>query len=288
MRGAGPCLGWAGLLATLRGVVQLGAQPVLVVYGTPEWAATKVPGCERDGTTNYARMPDLGAYRQFVRTLLELGRAHGIALPWWSPWNEPNLAGFLNPQRDRCDAAGTPVAPNLYVELVRAMTDELRAAPGAHRLLLGEAAGIDAPRPKALGAAELAAALPGDVVCGAAAWSQHAHLLRIRRNGLSVTSVAPEETDTLITSVERALDAHRCPHRVPIWITETGVGDAPGACETMGARLEAWAHDPRIGAAFQYTFREDPAFPVGLADAALDESYPAYGAWRARGTSGCR
>jgi hypothetical protein len=36
-----------------------------------------------------------------------------------------------------------------------------------------------------------------------------------------------------------------------------------------------------VDAAFQYTFREDTAFPVGLADAGLDRLYRAYAAWQA-------
>ena len=37
--------------------------------------------------------------------------------------------------------------------------------------------------------------------------------------------------------------------------------------------------DPRVQAAFQYTFRDDPAFPVGLADPHLTTLYPAYYLW---------
>jgi hypothetical protein len=286
MRLFGPCSGWAGLAATLRAVHELGAQPVLDVYGTPAWAATRVPGCERVGATDYARMPDVAAYRAFVRALLALGQREGIALPWWSAWNEPNLAGFLNPQRAACAVGAPAVSPGLYLQLVRAMGAELDAAPGVQRMLLGEAAGLVAPGPKAVSAAELAAALPDDVVCGSV-WAQHAYLLRIRRNGQQIAPVPAEETDALLAGVEQALDGHHCARPVPIWITETGIGDQPGGCATMGARLEAWARDPRIRAAFQYTFREDPVFPVGLVDPALTTVFPAYGAWTARGASGC-
>ena len=51
----------------------------------------------------------------------------------------------------------------------------------------------------------------------------------------------------------------------------------------MAAQLRAWRRDPQIRAAFQYTLREDPLFPVGLADAGLTRLYPAYAAWRSRG-----
>ncbi len=287
MRGISPCLPWGGLRDTLRAVRALGAEPVLVLYGTPEWAATRVDGCTRRGASSFSRVPDVTAYRGFVRALLAFGAREGIDLPWWAPWNEPNLAGFLDPQRATCDAGGAPVAAGAYAALVRAAEAELEAAPGDQRILLGEAAGIAEPRPKALGAAELVAALPRELVCSAGAWGQHAYLLRIRRGGREATAVAPAETDALLAGVERVLDAHDCPRPVPVWITETGVGDSPGGCRAVGERLEAWERDGRVQAAFQYTFREDPLFPVGLTDPAMTRLYPAYAAWRDRGPQAC-
>ena len=84
-----------------------------------------------------------------------------------------------------------------------------------------------------------------------------------------------------------------CTRGKPIWVTETGVGGArvgaerdaqPGAsCAPTAARcaaqLRRWHRDPRVDAAFQYTFREDIAFPVGLADAGLTRAYPVYDLW---------
>src|SRR4029079_15155211 len=88
------------------------------------------------------------------------------------------------------------------------------------------------------------------------------------------------------------LDQRRCAKDKPIWITETGVGgpdvggDRTGgpaplrrACRALAAALRRWDVDPRVAAAFQYTFRDDPAFPVGLADAGLTRTWPAYDEW---------
>ena len=75
-----------------------------------------------------------------------------------------------------------------------------------------------------------------------------------------------------------------------IWITETGVG-APRAgeerrtspasqvraCGRLHRRLVRWYRDPRVTAAFQYTFREDDLFPTGLIKTDLSSAYPALG-----------
>ena len=54
--------------------------------------------------------------------------------------------------------------------------------------------------------------LPRSVVCSARVWSQHAYI-----GGTDPVAV-----------VEKALDARGCPQPHAIWITETGVGPAPG------------------------------------------------------------
>ncbi len=235
MRGRPPCAPWNGIAATLRAVAALGAEPVLVVYGTPAWAARPAEGCERAGTTPYARMPRLGDYRAFVSSLVALVGRLGIARATWSAWNEPNLPGFLNPQRGRCDTAAPTLAADRYAELVRALRGVLDATGARHRLLLGEAAGIPVAHPHATGAGELAGALPDDLVCGASAWAQHAHLVRPRDGGKRIETVPPADTDRILTVVERALARHGCDHVVPVWITETGAGDAPAGCELMAA-----------------------------------------------------
>jgi hypothetical protein len=51
----------------------------------------------------------------------------------------------------------------------------------------------------------------------------------------------------------------------------------------MALALERWHRDPRVDVAIQYTFREDSAFPVGLADPRLTRTYPTYDLWRAWG-----
>jgi hypothetical protein len=51
----------------------------------------------------------------------------------------------------------------------------------------------------------------------------------------------------------------------------------------MAAALATWYRAPRVDAAFQYTFREDDSYPVGLVDTGLTRAYPTYDLWRAWG-----
>ncbi|HEU0316751.1 MAG TPA: hypothetical protein VFR49_05445, partial [Solirubrobacteraceae bacterium] len=79
----------------------------------------------------------------------------------------------------------------------------------------------------------------------------------------------------------------------PIWVTEAGAptpraavagaGDPAASCRELAAALAHWSADSRVAAVLQYTFREDPLFPIGLADAGLTHLYPAYAVWRAWG-----
>jgi hypothetical protein len=87
-----------------------------------------------------------------------------------------------------------------------------------------------------------------------------------------------------------------------VWVTETGAGaphpgdprvaasgEESAGCRALARAVVGWSQDTRVGAIFQYTFREDPAFPVGLLSADLAHVYPTYGLWnsytrmRARG-----
>jgi F0F1-type ATP synthase membrane subunit c/vacuolar-type H+-ATPase subunit K len=166
------------------------------------------------------------------------------------------------------------LSPGAYARLVRTAR---AALPAGAELVLGEVAGYDGPRPDRLGAAEFAAALPRGVACAGAVWAQHTYVGR-GRGALAADRDAagnPALTDGVIAALAR----HRCPREHRVWITETGAAASRRACPRMRSALRAWARDPRVDAAFQYSFRDDPVFPVGLADAALTELRPAYRAW---------
>ena len=284
LRGAPPCASFAGIRDELRAAKAAGMQVLVTFLGTPAWAASPPSGCERPGTGPGARMPArLSAYRLLVRSLLDQARSDHVDIAWWSPWNEPNHPAFLNPQRERCSADAPTTAADLYAQLARAMKAELDAAPGEQHLLLGEVAGLETPRTTATAAAEFARDLPDDVACmPGAVWSQHAYV-QVAGDLAGDATAMPPGSAPLLDAVETALDGHGCPRRLPLWITETGVTPKDGAagCAAMATALRAWARDPRVEAAFQYTYRADPAFDVGLADPSLRRTRPAYAAWLA-------
>ena len=291
LRGRPPCGAYAGIRDTLRAVrsqqrAHGGWEVVVVLYGVPAWAAIGPQGCERPTEQPRSRpitAAGLRGYRRLIRDLLRLADAEGVVLKWWSPWNEPNQPFFISPQRERCDVASPSLATQVYARLTRAARRELARDGGDHELVLGEMAGVDAPNANVTGIAELVRELPGDVACDGAVWAQHAYA---ERGGEA-------EGEGPVGQLRRALDRRPCTRGAPIWVTETGVGAAhagterdtsPGelraSCRAMALALRRWGRDPRVEAAFQYTFREDSEFPVGLADPRLTRLYPVYDLWR--------
>jgi len=280
-----PCRATGGLREILRAARSqqrdgAGFDVVLVIYGVPAWAARPPSGCERRGTEAYSRPitpAGLEGYRALVRGLVALGRQEGVPLRWWSPWNEPNGSYFLSPQRARCEPDAPLVSPAIYTTLFRTMRDELRAAGGEQHLLLGDLAAGPLNGRMSTSAPEFLAALPDDVVCGADVMSQHAYT----RRGLG--AARPD----VVAAVEAVLRRRACAADMPLWLTEVGVGGpspgkgrtdgAAGAradCRVLAGDLRRWWSDPRIIAAFQYSFRDDPRFPVGLVDARLRHPWP--------------
>jgi hypothetical protein len=288
MRAIPPCGGYDGLREQLRALAarqQEGGWTALVVLtGTPEWAARGPGGCERPNTQARSRPPRAGdgmrAYGRFVRTVLTAARAAGADLRYWSPWNEPNHPYFISPQRSVCDAGARSAAIAPYVTMARALKSALDAAPGDQQLVLGELAGLDERKPKSSSVAEFVADIPKDLACGSPVWTQHGY----------VGGHDP------VDDLERALDRKGC-ERPEIWITETGVG-APRSgearrtsraaqvrsCGRLHRRLVRWYRDKRVAAAFQYTLREDDLFPTGLINTHLTGDYPALAEWIAWGT----
>ena len=291
LRGVPPCGAYDGIRDQLRAIRSQqeanGGWEVLVTpYGVPDWGASAPGGCERPGTEPRSRpfnAAGLRGYRRLARDLLALARVEGVELKWWSPWNEPNQPFFISPQRMTCQTEAPSVAPAVYARMVRALRAELRTAPGDQRLVLGDFAGVDGPSPRATGVSEFVRDLPRDVACAAGVWAQHQYA---QAGGL----------EGPVGQLKRALRRRECTRDARIWVTETGVGGAHAGderdvrtgvlrrgCRQLNAQLRRWHRDPRVDVAVQYTFREDVAFPVGLADPALTRVYPTYDLWAAWG-----
>ena len=293
-RGQAPCAAYAGLRENLEAVRDArraaggGWEVMVAIYGVPDWAAAPAGGCERRGIGTRARpitAAGLVGYRALVRQLRALGEEVGVPLRWWSPWNEPNHPAFVSPQRASCSSAAPSVSPGVYTRLVGAAREELRGS-GA-KLVLGELAGLRRPREQGTGVGEFIRALGDDVACAASAWSQHEYA------SPTDEPAAPFSRDA-VAEAAAALAERPCTAGLPIWVTETGVGGASSGavratrardlavqCAAQAGRLERWAADPRVQAVFQYTFREDAAYPVGLADARLQALYPTHRLWKA-------
>ncbi len=285
-RGSAPCApsrGLRDLLTAIRDRQEAdgGWAVSLVPLGTPAWSARPAVGCERPGTGPSARMPGIAAYRAFVRSVQGLAREVGVKIAYWSAWNEPNHPATLNPQRLACDRDAAPAAPSRYARLARALAGELR--PG-QRMILGELAGYGRPRLRAAGVREFLRALPRDVACAPGPLALHAYVGRRgpRAQAPVIADPATAGDREVVDAADAALRRRGCPKA--IWITETGTFDH--RCEAMAAALRAWARDPRVDAAFQYTFREDSHFPLGLADPGLTTTYPSYRAWQTAATPG--
>ena len=264
-------------------------QVEIVIAGVPDWAANPAAGCERSDAGPSSRpinAQGLQAYQALIGQLAALASQQGATVRWWSPWNEPNHPAFISPQRATCSPDAPSLAPAVYAQLVLAAKAALDAAPGDQQLVLGEMAGTTTPSARRSTVQEMVAALPDSVVCLSRTWSQHDY-----------AQIAPDpgKPDPVAT-LEAALDARPCTEDAHIWVTETGVGGAdPGGprpltdpglraqCRAQDAMLRRWADDPRVDVAFQYTFREDTAYPVGLADAGLTRLYPTYDLWAAYG-----
>jgi hypothetical protein len=99
----------------------------------PAWAGT--PQIRRgEGLDNKRNLPprDLDDWRDYVRHVVTRYRG---SVRWWIPWNEPNLAKYLGPERD----------PAKYVELLRACAETIREADPEAKICGMDVALVDLP-----------------------------------------------------------------------------------------------------------------------------------------------
>lgn len=295
-RSVGPCAPYPGLKGELEAIASeqrirrrtggTGPEVLIDVLGVPGWAAAPASGCELQGAPSDARALARGAiasYRALIGGLVSLAASEGVRLRWWSPWNEPNDPLFLSPQRARCETSAEPVSPAEYAQLAQAMAGELRLSDPTASIVLGELDGLTQDSARAVSVQSFVAALPGEVLCLGSAWSVHAYAV-----------YGPDAGDAEpVAALEDALRRRGgCAADAPVWITEAGAGAPhPGptvgvsaaqqleGCRALATQLRRWLADRRVGAVFQYSFRDDPAFPVGLVSDDLRVLHPVYGLW---------
>jgi len=155
-----------------------------------------------------------------------------------------------------------------------------------HQPVVGELAGLKNARKYGTSISEFFDGLPDDVVCNAGVFAQHQYSKR----------GAAADDPGAVGNLEEVLDRRACTKGKPIWVTESGVGgphvgderspndkSIRADCQALNVSLRRWNDDPRVDAVFQYTFRDDPIFPVGLADAKLTKAWPAYDLFKAWG-----
>jgi hypothetical protein len=273
--------GMRGLLTAIKArQAQDGGWKILAVpYFTPLWAVAGPPtGCQKARNRHArAQMPRIAAYRRLLRAFNGLADKVGVKIDYISPWNEPNHPGFLQPQRARCVVTSKAIAPLAYARLVRAARQGLR--PG-QTIVLGSLAGLQRPRIYGAGVAEFIRGLPHDVACIDGPFAQHAYIgVRPRGGAARIANPVSASRYGLLNTVLDALDQKGCAQPKRLWIAETGTFDH--RCEAMSAALRSWSVNDRIDAAFQYTFRDNRDYPVGLVSSSLRNTFASYRAWYA-------
>jgi hypothetical protein len=284
LRDKRPCAAYAGIRDELRALAtrqrQGDAQGFAIITGTPAWAARPPSGCEGRKVEPTNRMPRtdaLPAYERLVRDVLALSEREGATLRYWAPWNEPNHPYSSSPQRAYCSGSAPTVSVPPYLEVAAALRRALADAPGEQRYVVGEVAVMTRHLPTTTSVHEFLQALPANLVCGAAAWTQHTYI-----GGRDA-----------LADVDDLLASKRCGRKLPIWVTETAAG-APRTsgtrtggrpaevrgCRDVHRALTRWYRDARVSAAIQYTLREDDVFPTGLVTTDLSRAYPVLHEWQ--------
>ena len=128
-----PAYRWSRYDQIVDGLTARGIAVIFNVYRAPRWS---------NGGRGPAWVPPAQTFGDFMAALArrydgvtpdQAGRVHG-PVEIYQPWNEPNLAGFLQPQY----RGSTSLAAGLYAGLLRAAYGAVKAAqPGAWVIAAG-------------------------------------------------------------------------------------------------------------------------------------------------------
>jgi hypothetical protein len=248
---AWPGYNWSGLDAMLRAVAAAGLRPQAVLTTAPPWA-------EGPGRPSTAVAPAgtwapsaswLGAFaaalgKRYSGAYTPAGTGAPLpAIRNWEPWNEPNLALFLNPQWQKVGRTYQPASPSLYRGMLNAFYAGIKSVAPSDVV----AAGATAPFGDPPGESRMqpltfwqqllcvtAAAHPRSTRCGASvsfdAISHHPYPVGPptfhAANGNDVSVPDLGKITRLIGVAERA-GTVRPAGAKPLWITEISWNSKP-------------------------------------------------------------
>jgi hypothetical protein len=300
---------WAPWDALVAGARRRGIKVLMTVSGPgPDWSS----GCPKGTPRRNTCKPSTPEFERFVRAV---GKRYRTAVGTWSIWNEPNLDGWLRPQRVGSRGRSYVYSARKYRDLYRAGERALTASGnGRDRILLGETAPVSNRR--AVGPAEFLR----EVFCldsrgvpfrGAAASRRGCTKpRRIPASGIAQHPYTPAAActprcaggpnDVTIASLGRlgrlldnAVRRGRlsAPARSNVWITEFGFQSNPPNPGPISLAEQAgfinWSEwiafrNPRVRSYAQYEI-EDPGaatFNTGLRRQGFDRRKPSWGAFR--------
>jgi hypothetical protein len=279
-----PHYNWGALDRAIGLLKDAGIEPLLAVTGSgPLWSSSD-PSL---GDPRWRPSP-----RRFAAFATAVARRYRDAVTDYIVWNEPNQAGWLQPQFNCRGRACTPASPNIYRRLFNAAAPAIRAADPDAQVLAGALAprGADpdarnsAMRPltflRAFGCVDDRYRPVRSGPCedfqapliDGLAYHPHGVLRSPSQRNPQHDEAAIADLGRLETVIDR-VSAHgglrcTCPGLVPIHLTEfgyqtnppdpyQGVSPAEQARWLQEAGYRAW-RDPRIKTLVQYEWRDDP------------------------------
>ncbi len=277
-----PAYDWSRYDAILTGLRNRGLGTIVDFYHTPSWASRSGQPSSAPRTADGSRFAAAlarrysGGHRDRSGALLPRIRRIEV-------WNEPNVAGFYQPQCSRRGRTVVIESPRRYAALLAASYREIkRASPGTE--VVGGVLGPAGQTPKAcattgfsVGAIEFAARLarerpPLD------AWSMHLYPIGSPEQAFFVPSW------NTLSRVLRHVD--KLQRGVPVYVTETGYHTSYNRFHRYFVSEEqqaAWLDEtyrvasrrPRVRLAMWFNLQDNPFWTGGLirADGTHKRSY---------------
>jgi hypothetical protein len=267
---------------------RLGLRIYVTVSGPiPDWGSREPRRCR--GDTGCAWKPRARAFAQFVKAA---ARRYGGRVRYWSIWNEPNMEGWLAPQRSH--RGRVRYAARMYRSLWWRGYKAIRRydSPRRRSVLFGELAPYASPRPflrwalclnpsgRPIVSRRRGCPRRRPVKLPIAAVAHHPYPYsgianpRLRVN--SDANVGLSNLHQLTSAMDQAARHGRIPRRRPVFITEYGIQTNPPDRYAHSPRKQAlWLDetarlvfaDRRVRATAQYELVDaaDPAqFNTGL------------------------